>query len=123
MLQGTMSEPGAEITEPYVLPSDVVLSPAGLLPSEVRRRLAPALGDVVLSRRGSRAPASLVGSGAAALLSRFRTPTRIAEAVARHALEHRTDAQSVLIEAFPLLRRLIDSRLLVPASSTGALAL
>src|SRR5262249_22981151 len=56
-------------------------------------------------------------SDSADLLLRFRSPTRIVDAILEYSRDHRVGAETTLEEAFPMLQRLIDSQVLVAAAS------
>lgn len=105
------------ITERFVLQSDVVLTPVEELPADTRERLGADEGDYALSRPTSRAPVRVVDGDSADLLLRFRSPTRIVDAILDYSRDHRVGAETTLEEAFPMLQRLIDSQVLVAEAS------
>ena len=106
------------ITDPLVLPADVLLTPLAELPDSLRRRLPMLQGGFALGRARVRASSRVVSRDAAELLRRFRTPTRIADAIIAHS--GKSDPRQALTDSFPLLRDCHDARFLVPASSPDA---
>jgi eukaryotic-like serine/threonine-protein kinase len=106
-----------DITTQFVLQSDVVLTPVQELPMTAREQLGADEGDYALSRTMSRAPVRVLDRDSADLLQRFRSPTRIVDAILSYSRDHRIGAEATLEEAFPILQRLIDSQVLVVATS------
>jgi eukaryotic-like serine/threonine-protein kinase len=105
------------ITEPFVLKEDVLLIPVADLSDDVRGRLSYDQGDFTLSRRHGRVLAQVIDGETAALLSRFREPCTIADAVAEKSRALRKDPEAWLDELLPHLGRFLHSRILVPAGS------
>jgi len=108
------------MTDPMVLPTDVVLVPVTDLPDSVREQIVAEDGDYALTRPHSRTPSRIVGAEAAELLKEFRKPVTIAQAVIRYSLGKKTDPEQALEDAFPMLERLARAHLLVPADSEEA---
>jgi serine/threonine protein kinase len=108
------------ITDPLVLPADVLLVPVKDLPESVRQQVVAEEGDYALTRPHSRSPSRIVDAQAIELLKEFRKPVTIVQAVIRYSREKKTDPQQALEEAFPMLERLAHARLLVPADSEEA---
>jgi serine/threonine protein kinase len=108
------------ITAPLVLPTDVVLTPVAELPERLREHLEHVDGDYAIARRRSRAPTRIVDSQAAKLLEEFRTATTIVQAVINFGLATGEDPREVLDASYPMLKRLLDSNVLVPADSGAA---
>lgn len=106
-----------DITTRFVLKSDVLLTPVQELTMPARERLSADDGDYVLSWTRSRAPVRVLDPDSADLLQRFRSPTRIVDAIVDYSRDHRVGAEATLEEAFPMLQRLIDSQVLVVAAS------
>ena len=111
------------ITDPLVLPPDVVLVPVADLPEDVRRRLDPDAGDWAVTRPRTRSSSCLIDADAAVLLEEFRSPRTIAEAVIRFSRAREVDPASVLPQAYPLLDRLVRSGFLVPDGTDEAEAI
>jgi hypothetical protein len=111
------------ITDPLVLPPDVVLAPVADLPEDVRRRLDPGRGDWAVTRPRTRSSSCLIDADAAALLEEFRSPRTIPEAVIRFSRARDTDPETVLTQAYPLLDRLLRSGFLVPEGAEEAEAI
>lgn len=108
------------ITDPLVLPEDVVLVPVAELPEDVRRRLDCDEGDFALTRPRLRVPSRIVDPDSARLLAEFRSPTTVAEAVIRYSRETGSDPEATLTEAYPLLDRLFGAGFLVAEGEAGA---
>ncbi|MEA2564310.1 MAG: eukaryotic-like serine/threonine-protein kinase [Acidobacteriota bacterium] len=108
------------ITDPLVLPPDVMLLPVAELPEDVRRQLTWEEGDYAVTRPRSRTPSRIVDAGAADLLGQFREPVTIVEAVIRFSRERSLDPETTLEEAYPLLERLLASGFLVSEGSDDA---
>jgi serine/threonine protein kinase len=109
------------ITDRFVLPSDVVLQPVSELSETFRSKISSQDGDFVLSRPSSRTQAKVIEADGAELVKEFYEPQTIARAVARFGKRGGVAAERLLEDALPMLRSLIDSGLLVPASSEAAL--
>src|SRR6185436_7784472 len=108
------------ITDPLVLPRDVILVPVAKLPAETRARFPHAEGDWAITHPRSRTPSRILDALSGALVEEFRTPKTIAEAVIHFSREHEADPESTLEEAYPLLQRLLDSGFLVEESAAEA---
>jgi serine/threonine protein kinase len=111
------------ITDPLVLPEDVLLLPVADLPEETRRQLTWEEGDYAVTRPRSRTPSRIVDAGAADLLRTFREPVTIVEAVIRFSRERSLDPETTLEEAYPLLERLLAAGFLVAEGSQQAEAI
>jgi eukaryotic-like serine/threonine-protein kinase len=109
-----------DITTRFVLQSDVLLTPVQELPITARHQLGADESDYALSRTMSRAPVRVLDRDFTDLLQRFRSPIRIVDAIMSYSRDRRVDAEVTLEEAFPMLQRLIDSQVLVDATSDGA---
>ena len=105
-----------DITTQFVLQSDVV--PTRCRSAMIaREQLGADEGAYALSRTMSRSPVRVLDRDFADLLERFRSPTRIVDAILSYSRDHRIGAEATLEEAFPILQRLIDSQVLVVATS------
>jgi eukaryotic-like serine/threonine-protein kinase len=109
-----------QMTEPMVLPVDLLILPVQDLPEQVRQQLKAEEGDFALTRPNSRTPSRIIDAAAADLLKEFRSPATIVEAVIRYSRDRKIDPEQTLEEAYPLLERLAGSHLLVPSSSEEA---
>lgn len=109
------------ITDPLVLPPDVLITPVGELAAHVRDRLAPAPGDCAVSRPRARVPSRLVSRDMAGLLALFRAPARVVDAVLEYSSAHGLDPRRTLDDAFPVIRDCFNARLLVNPGRPGAL--
>jgi serine/threonine-protein kinase len=108
------------ITDPLVLPRDVILLPVADLPEETRARFAHDEGDFAITHPRSRTPSRILDASSAALVGQFREPRTIVEAVIRFCREQESDPETTLEEAYPLLQRLLDSGFLVEESAAEA---
>jgi hypothetical protein len=102
-----------QLTEPMMLPVDLLLMPIAELPEHVRQQVQADEGDYALTRPNSRTPSRVVDAAAADLLKEFRTPVMIVEAVIRYSRKRKVDPEQILEEAFPMH---VDSRCLRPAA-------
>ena len=91
------------ITEPILLPADVVVVPVDELPEETREQLEHKPGDYALTRPHTRMTSSIVDESTAGLLERFRAPTTIVDAVIDYSRSEGLDAGDTLERAFPML--------------------
>lgn len=105
------------ITEPFVLKSDVLLIPCAELTPEVRERISFDDGDFTLSRRHGRAPSQVIDGETAGLLSLFREPRTIVEAVVENSRTLGKNAEALLDELLPHLGIFLQNRVLVPAGA------
>jgi serine/threonine-protein kinase len=101
------------LTGRLVLPPGVELMPVEALPAATRALFAHSATDFVLTRAHARDPSRVVDASTAALLSSFRTPRTVADAVIEYSRTAGTDPESVLTDAWPLITRLVGDRLLV----------
>ena len=108
------------ITDPILLSPDVVLVPVAELPEEVRRRLDPSEGDWAITHPKARTPSRLLDAASAALLAELKSPRTIVDAVIRYSQARDLDPESTLVEAYPLLERLLAAGFLVPEGSEEA---
>jgi eukaryotic-like serine/threonine-protein kinase len=111
------------ITDPLVLPADVLLVPVDALDAGTRERIAADDGDVAVTRPHSRTPSRLVDRAFAELLRQFATPKTVAEAVIAYASAADADPQTVLVDAYPVLQGLVNAGFLVEEHSEGANAI
>ncbi len=111
------------ITDPLVLPEDVVLVPVAELPEDVRGRLGCEEGDFAITRPRLRVPSRILDPDSARLLGEFRSPTTVAEAVIRYSRERGSDPETILTEAYPLLDRLFGAGFLVAEGSAESEAI
>ncbi len=109
------------ITDPLVLPGDVVLAPVAELAPAVRRRFSCEDGDFAITRPRLRAASRIVDAQAAALLAEFRRPSTVAEALIRHCRQCGIEPLPALVEAaYPLLASLLDTGFLVSSGAAQA---
>jgi eukaryotic-like serine/threonine-protein kinase len=105
------------LTDPLMLPSDLLVLPVKELPKQIREKIVRGEGDCVLTRPHSRNPSLILDAQAAELLKEFREPVTIVQAVIRYSRKNRADPEQTLEEAFPMLERLFRERLLIIAAS------
>ena len=108
------------ITDPILLSPDVVLVPVAELAEEIRRKLDPEEGDWALTHPRARATSRLISARSAELLAEFKSPSTIVEGVIRYSQAHGLDPESTLVEAYPLLQRLLGAGFLVAEGSDEA---
>jgi len=108
------------ITDPILLSPDVILVPVAELPEEVRRRLDPGEGDWAITHPKARTPSRLLDAASAALLTELKSPRTIVDAVIRYSQARDLDPESTLVEAYPLLERLLAAGFLVLEGSEEA---
>lgn len=108
------------ITDPLVLPSDVVLTPVEDLPVYLREQLEYEEGDYVITRPRSRTPSRIIDVQTTELLKIFQAPTPFVQAVIRFSQTHKLNPEQVLIDAFPIIENLMQVSFLVSADSDYA---
>jgi serine/threonine-protein kinase len=108
------------VTDPIVLPADVVLVPIGDLSPELLADVEHGPGDVAVTRPLSRTPSSIVDARTAALLRTFREPHTIVDAIISLSADEGSDPRATLEEAMPTLASFVNAGLLVPADSALA---
>src|SRR4051794_32107379 len=109
-----------EITDPILLSPDVILVPVAELPEEVRRRLDPEEGDWAITHPKARTPSKLLDFRSAELLAELKTPRTIVDAVIRYSQARDLDPESTLVEAYPLIERMLAAGFLVAEGSEEA---
>ena len=97
----------------FSLNEGVLIIPVSDLPEEARAPLECDPGDFAVSRLQSRTGSKVVDRDAADLLSRFRDPRTIVEAVILFARKKQLDPGKVLEGAYPFLRDMIGAGFLV----------
>lgn len=107
-------------TNPYILPSDVVLTPVTDLSHDLRKQFRADEGDVAITRPRSRTPSKIVDAQLAALIRQFREPKTIVEAVIDYSRQNQLDPERTLEEAFPVLASFINAHILLPLGSEDA---
>jgi serine/threonine-protein kinase len=108
---------------PLVIAPDVGIFAVEDLPPALRGQLGEvAPGERVVGRSRSRTRPILLSAEAAALLERFGQERTVAEAVIELASLRDRDPGSLLDEALPVLLRLYDARILVPAGDSDRVA-
>jgi len=105
------------VTDPFVLKRDVLLTPCAELSDDLRGRIAFDEGDFTLSLRHGRALAQVIDRETAALLELFRRPCTIADAVFETSRATGKDPHAWLDELLPHFDRFLQNRVLVPAGS------
>jgi serine/threonine protein kinase len=103
-----------------VLPADVKFIPAKELAEEMRKKIGATEEDIAVTRPRARTPSKVIDPDTYALLREFEQPTTIVKAVLHYSKERKLKAESVLDEAFPLLRSFFESKLLVDPESADA---
>jgi serine/threonine protein kinase len=108
------------ITDPLLLPPDVLLVPVAELPEEVRRQLTYDEGDYAVTRPHARTPSRIVDAQAVELLREFGSPRTIVEAVIRFARARGVSPETTLDDAYPLLERMLAGGFLVAEGADDA---
>lgn len=111
------------ITDPLVLPVDVMITPVDSLSPGIRSRLGAGDGDFALTRPRGRSHGKVLSQESALLLEEFRTARRVADAVLSRAQQLQCDPDALLRDAWPLLRDCFNARFLVAADSPEAAAI
>jgi hypothetical protein len=104
----------------YVLRRDVLLIPSAELDDGQRARAGCADHELVLTLPHSRATSVVLSSEAAKVVTSFREPLSVAEAVIAYSADRGVDAQSVLQGVFPVLAKLRRMGALAIAGSAAA---
>ena len=110
----------SSVTDPIILPEDVLLVPVDELPEETRRQFAYENGDFAITRLRSRTPSKIIDAQAAALISEFRQAKTLAQAIRDFSQANQRDPNEVLESAFPLIQQLVNTQMLLPADSPQA---
>ena len=104
----------------FILPADAKLIPLNELSPRMRATLGcrdGGEGQVAVSRPGLRVATRLITPHLAALLSEFREPSLLTDAVLRFSRARSMDPFATLDDAFDALALLVNDRLLVSADS------
>src|SRR5450755_1359454 len=105
------------ISDPLVLPGDVVLMPVEELPVFLREQITYEEGDYVITRPRSRTTSRIIDAQTAELLKLFRTPTTIVLAIIHFSRANKLNPEQVLVDTFPMLQSFMDVSLLVEAGA------
>jgi eukaryotic-like serine/threonine-protein kinase len=105
------------LTDPLMLPLDLLVVPVNELPGYIREKIECRKGDCALTRPHSRSPSLILNAQAAELLKEFREPVTIVQAVIRYSAKKNADPEQTLEEAFPMLERLFREHLLIAEGS------
>ena len=108
------------LSGPFVLKRDVLLTPCAELSDDLRSRIAFEEGDFTLSHRHGRARAQVIDGETAAVLSLFREPRTLVEAVVESSRTFGRDPRVWLDELLPHFGVFVRNRVLVPAGSEEA---
>src|SRR5687768_6403472 len=100
-----------------VLSPDVEILPVRDLAPHIRAKIDAVDDDYALTRLRSREPSRIINKDSAALLAFFHSPTRIVNAILSFARQRDLDPELTLEQAYPLLFRLWDAKMLIPANS------
>src|SRR5947208_8424278 len=102
-----------DITDPLLLPVDIVLVPVAKLPAHIREQLECEDDDYVITRPRSRTPSRIIDLQTAELLKQFYRPKTIVQAIIDYCRAKKLDPEQTLDSAFPMLHSFVASRLLV----------
>ncbi|MEX3972035.1 lanthionine synthetase LanC family protein [Paraburkholderia caribensis] len=103
-----------QITDPFVLVSDVLIIPVEDLDDVTRCKCDCAAGDFFVSKPNSRLPSSVVNRPVADLLRSFRTPRTVVEVAIEISMARGQNPESALEEIYAVLTQYIRNRWLVP---------
>jgi hypothetical protein len=107
----------------FILPPDAKFLPVSELSARLRAKIGPVEdGQSVITRPGFRVTTRLLPGPLADLLTEFRAPSLLTDAVLRFARAHEQDPATMLDLAFDALATLVESRILVPKESPDAAA-
>lgn len=106
-----------------LLASDVEIFSVRDLAPDLRAKIIALDDDYTITKGRSRDPSRIIDKQSADLLSLFRSPTRIVDAVLSFAGRRGLQAEATLEEAYPLLYHLYQAKVLVPADDGGASAI
>ena len=106
-----------------ILPSDVEIVPVRDLAPHIRTKLDAPGDDYALHAPSVSRASRIIDKDSAALLVFFRSPTRIVDAILSFASQRGLDPELTLEQAYPLLFRLWDAKVLVPANSAESNAI
>ncbi|HZN27308.1 MAG TPA: AarF/UbiB family protein [Burkholderiales bacterium] len=110
-------------TTQFILPPDAKFLPVSALSARLRTKIGLVEeGQSVITRQGFRVTTRLVPGPLADLISEFREPSRLTDAVLRFARSRGQDPFSTLDIAFDALATLVEARILVPQDSRDAAA-
>ncbi len=101
----------------YVLADDVQILEIDELPSNIRQFVNHNNGDFIISRPNIRTPSKQVDKLAADLIKKFKIPTKIIDVIIAASRENCHDPEKLLDSAYPLLKSLRDSNILLPMDS------
>jgi len=104
-------------TEPFVLKNDVVLTPCAELNEDMRAKISFDEGDFTLSRRRARVLAQVIDGETASLLTLFREPRTIADALSESCISLGRDPEVYFDELISHLGVFLENRILVPAGA------
>lgn len=108
------------LLELFVLPTDVVVAPIADLSADLAGQIAHQPGDYYVTRPRTRTVSSIIDPDTARLITFFRTPMTIVDAVLACCSENNLDPRETLESAFDVVAALIDADMLVEAGSRSA---
>ena len=108
------------VTQEFVLPADVKLTPESELNPDQKELLNAKPGQVALTRRRSRMAGKLLDGPLAELLGLFRNPRTITDAIAEFSERNGIGWEAVLEQAYPKLRGFVRDGILVITGSPTA---
>ncbi|MCK2020679.1 lanthionine synthetase LanC family protein [Peribacillus frigoritolerans] len=105
------------VTGIFVLPADVILTPAKEFSKDILEQMECEEGSYAISRPGLRSTAKMIDAATTALLKEFQTPKTIVQAVLNFSITQQCDPEEAIEGAYPLLKNMISARFLVPLGS------
>ena len=91
-----------------VLPEGVEIVEVNEISPEFRAKIQKSDGDFVIYRDGSRESAKLIDADAVRLLSSFRKPRKIVDAVISMSNSTNIPSRQLLDESFSMLRKMVE---------------
>jgi len=101
--------------ELLVLADDTEIIPVADFDPSMRMMMSAASSDFVINKKSSRSGSQIISAEYENLISRFRTPSMIVDAVLGFAQDNNEDPEILLDEAYPLLVKMMKRGILVPA--------
>lgn len=111
------------LADTLVLPPDVEIVSVARISSDLRSRLTCTDDEFLVTRPRGRGGSHVVDDATAALLTLFRSPTRVVDAVLAYARVQSCDPDESLESIYPVLFRLWQERLLVSSDGPDAEAI
>lgn len=106
-----------EITDVFLLPTDVLVVPVNSLPEEQRCKFSADDGDFAITRLRGRSRSKIIDTHIAKLLQEFKGGKTIVDAIISFSQGSGLDPKQTLEVAYPILEMLINASFLVAEGS------